>query len=449
MIELKGKKVLVVGLGLSGRAASRFLLKRGAIVWGVDCNVELLTKHQDVLELFEAGLLVLPDSEPLNIHLFDLLVVSPGIPPTHPHYVSAQNAGIEIIGEVELACRFLNQPFLAVTGTNGKTTTTFLVAHVLNQCGKLARALGNIGIPLTSELDSTEGSLDEHILVVELSSFQLETLNKKVVDAGVILNITPDHLDRYPSMQAYAAAKLHLKDCLKPQGKLYLFEPTYHAYRDLLHNYKPYTYGYSSSCDFYTDKKYVYHQKKVEYLLPEIYQGVESHDVENILAAYVLCNTMGVTPEQFLSALATFKKPSHRLEYVCSFKDVAYYDDSKGTNIDAVIRAVNSIKGDIILIAGGVDKGSSYTPWIQAFAGRVKCIFAIGQAALKIKNDLSHSLPVEERQTLEAAVRDATSIAKPGQVVLLSPGCSSFDMFRDYAHRGEEFKRIVYTLGTI
>lgn len=446
MLELKNKTVLVIGLGLSGRSAACFLLKRGAAVWGIDGNRELLTNHPEVLELIKTGLIAKHESDAIDLGQFDFVVVSPGVPPHHPFYAGAQKAGIEIIGEIELACRFLDQPFLAVTGTNGKTTTTLLIAHVLNESGKLASALGNVGVPLTAELDSSEFGLDGHILVVELSSFQLETLKSKVIDAGVILNITPDHLDRYPDMQAYAAAKLRLKDCLKPKGNLYIFEPTYHEFADLLLDLKPLTYGYSPGCTYYTDLQRVYFKNAVEYFLPPDYRGLESHDVENMIAAYALCKEMGVTAEQFLKALESFKKPSHRLEFVRFLNDVAYYDDSKGTNIDAVIRAVNSLKGEIILIAGGVDKGAAYTPWIKAFAGKVKCVFAIGQAAFKIKHDLSHSLPVEERPSLEVAVKDATSLAKPGQVVLLSPGCSSFDMFRDYAHRGEEFKRIVNAL---
>jgi UDP-N-acetylmuramoylalanine--D-glutamate ligase len=446
MTEIKNKQVLVLGLGISGRAAVKFLLKRGAHVCAVDRNPELISNHPDVQELIHEGLVAKHESVPIQIQLFDLVVVSPGVPPSNPLYAAAQKAGIEVIGEVELACRFLNHPFLAITGTNGKTTTTFLIAHVLNESGKSASILGNVGVPLTAEIDSSSFGLEGHILVVELSSFQLETLHAKVVDAGVILNITPDHLDRYPDLRAYASAKIHLKDCMKPDGQLYIFEAAYREFQDLFKGYRAFTYGYSPTSTFYTDKQNVYSSLHAEFLLPEQYHGMESHDVENLMAAYALCKTMGVTAEQFLKALATFKKPLHRLEFVRSFKDVAYYDDSKGTNIDAVIRAVNSLKGEIILIAGGVDKGAAYTPWIQAFAGKVKCVFAIGQAAFKIKQDLDSNLPVEESPTLEDAVKNATSLAKPGQVVLLSPGCSSFDMFRDYAHRGEEFKRIVNSL---
>lgn len=167
------------------------------------------------------------ESASIDLQQFDLVVVSPGVPPDHPYYSGAKQAGLEVIGEIELACRFINQPLLAVTGTNGKTTTTLLVAHILNESGKIARALGNIGVPLTSELDSSTFGLEGQILVVELSSFQLETLYSPVVDAGVILNITPDHLDRYPDMQAYAEAKLRLKNCLKPNGSLLYLSQLY------------------------------------------------------------------------------------------------------------------------------------------------------------------------------------------------------------------------------
>lgn len=443
---LKNKKILVIGLGISGRSAAKFLMNRGAIVWGVDRNHELMTNHPDILELRRAGLITRLETESIDIDPFDFVVVSPGVSPTNPYYSLAQSKGIEIIGEVELACRFLNQTFLAVTGTNGKTTTTLLIAHVLNQSGKKACALGNVGTPITAELDSSTFSLDNTILVVELSSFQIETLSQKIIDAAVILNITPDHLDRYPNMQAYAAAKIHLKNCLKPKGKLFVFEPTYQEYKELFSNYEPFTYGYSSSCLFSTDQEQVYFQNRPEFFLPKEYRDLVSHDVENMMASYALCKEMAITPDQFLNALATFKKPSHRLEFVRTFKEVAYYDDSKGTNIDAVIRAVHSLKGEIILIAGGIDKGSAYTPWISAFEGRVKYVFAIGQASMKIKKDLSDSLSVKECSSLEEAINHATILAKPGQNVLLSPGCSSFDMFRDYAHRGEEFKRLVYAL---
>lgn len=445
MSEFKQKNVLVVGLGLSGKAAAQFLLKRGASVWGVDRNPNLVKKDKDILQLVQQGLIVCSEPQPLDLQRFDSVVVSPGIPPTNFYYAAALASGVEIMGEVELACRFIKQPLLAITGTNGKTTTTLLVAHVLNQSGKPARALGNVGVPLTSELDDN-AKLENSILVVELSSFQLETLRANVIDAGVILNITPDHLDRYENMRAYAAAKIQMQKCMKPRGKLYLFEPTYRAYRDLFKGDKPLTYGYERDSDIYNDFAQIFYKKNKAYDLPLEYQGRENHDAENCMAAYALCKEMGVSTEQFVRALKTFKKPPHRLEFVRTINEVSYFDDSKGTNIDAVIRAVSTLKGEIILIAGGVDKGSAYTPWIEGFCGHVKQIFAIGEAAHKIKNDLAHHLPVEICLTLESAIKEATSLAKSGQSILLSPGCSSFDMFRDYAHRGNEFKSIVNAL---
>lgn len=445
MFDLKNKKVLVIGLGLSGRAAARFLMHRGAQVTAVERNLELINTHEEVKELVEKGLSAMHETVIFDVHHFDLVVVSPGVPPSNPHYKAARKAGLEIIGEVELACRYIQQPVIAITGTNGKTTTTLLVAHVLNHAGKPALALGNVGLPLTAELDSDAFALENNILVLELSSFQLDTLHTKVVDVGVVLNITPDHLDRYATMNDYALSKLHLKDCLKPGGKFYLYDVTFQEYKHLLDD-KQLTYGYRPTSTIYCDKNHVYEQKIALFSLPNKYQDVESHDVENLIAAYILCKEMGVTTQQFLEGFSTFKKPAHRLEFVRTIKDIAYYDDSKGTNLDAVIRAVNTLDREIVLIAGGVDKGAAYTPWISAFAGKVKGVFAIGQASKKIKEDLSTSLLVEERTSLEAAVKDATTFAKPGQAILLSPGCSSFDMFRDYAHRGEEFQRIVNTL---
>jgi UDP-N-acetylmuramoylalanine--D-glutamate ligase len=446
--DLANKKVLVIGLGLSGRAAVKFLLTKQAQVYAVDQNKELINKHSEIEELIKQGLVALHDKELDHAKGFDLVIVSPGVPKTNKHYASALENQIEIIGEVELGFRNINQPIVAITGTNGKTTTTLLTAHVLNKAGFPAVALGNVGTPLTAEITQRIFS-ESNIFVVELSSFQLETLKSKVIDVGVILNITPDHLDRYPSFEDYAKAKTCMQDCLKENAKFYVYEQILKDFRHLLSNRSVETYGYETTSSMFTDKESIFFNKNLEYILPEEYRGLESHDVENIMAAYLLCKNFGVTGEQFLAALKTFKKPAHRVEFVRTFKDVIFYDDSKGTNIDAVIRAVRSIKGEILLIAGGVDKGSAYTPWINAFEGKVKNIFAIGQASKKIVDDLGQNLPVEKAETLEDAVKAASKLAKPGQVVLLSPGCSSYDMFRDYVHRGEEFKRIVNALEDI
>ena len=448
--HLHGKTVLVIGLGVSGRAAAQFLLRRGAKVVGIDRNQELLERDRTMADLQIQGLQVCHETyfNMDNLKHFDLVVVSPGISQTNRCYQRALEMGIEVVGEVELALREVPQPCIGITGTNGKTTVTLFVAHVLNTMGLKALAIGNIGIPITSVVD--EGSSnDADVFVIELSSFQLETLKARCLDSAVLLNITPDHLDRYDSMDAYAKAKISIRNCLKTDS-FFVEEKCYRSFNSLLQSSTgdPSTYGYSADCDIYSDGHAVYMDKKQQFMLPEHYQTKSSHDIENILAAYALCSRHGVSPDQFLSALLSFKKPPHRIEFVRTHGGIHYYDDSKGTNLDAVIRAVESMKGEskIILIAGGVDKGSPYTPWIAAFEGKVKAICAIGQAAKKIENDVGSEIPVTLHDTLELAVGHATILANHGDIVLLSPGCASFDMFKDYAHRGMEFQRIVNAL---
>ncbi len=441
--SFQNKRVLVIGLGLSGRASSHFLLKQGASVYGVDRSQELLDTNLELSNLRKNGLQVAHESIDLDIKAFDLVVASPGVPQSHPLWVKAQHFGISVIGEMELACRGLSQRFIGITGTNGKTTVTLMVTHVLNSCGISAKALGNIGLPLTAEVEKLSPN---DVIVAELSSFQLETLESPVIDAAVILNITPDHLDRYATMEDYAKAKIRIQKCLKPSATCLVEEGAYRNYQHLFDKEKVKTYGYSPKCDFFNDQNQIFFQQKIEQILPLEYRGLISHDVENWIAAYALCRVFEIAPEQFIKAASTFRKPSHRIEFVKSLRGVDYYDDSKGTNIDAVIRAVQSLKGKIVLIAGGVDKGSAYTPWIAVFKDKVKCICAIGQAAEKIKKDLCEAVPVEIFDSLDAAVENAALKAEKGESVLLSPGCSSFDMFKDYAHRGDEFKRIVNAL---
>lgn len=446
-LHFKDAKVLVIGLGVSGRSAADFLLAHGANAYGVDSNRELLGS-KDLETLRQKGLKIFHESEELSIKGFKLVVASPGVSPKNRFYEQAIADEIEVIGEVELACRFLKGCFLGITGTNGKTTVTMLVTHVLNESGVNAKALGNVGVPITSGCPNEErasGSSDEKY-VVELSSYQLDTMRSRCIDAAVILNITPDHLDRYQTMDEYARSKMHIADCLKPNGILYVEEKCYREYGCLLAGFTPMTYGYSSTCDLYTDKKHLIYHGQIECTLPPQYIGKVSHDLENLMASYALCRHAGVTPEQFIKAIASFKKPAHRIEFVREHNGVRFYDDSKGTNIDAVIRAVDTFTGSIILIAGGVDKGAAYTPWIAAFANKVKCVCAIGQAAIKIKQDLAHAIPVILCKSLDEAVAYASCRAEQGETVLLSPGCSSFDMFRDYAHRGHEFQRLVKNL---
>jgi UDP-N-acetylmuramoylalanine--D-glutamate ligase len=287
---------------------------------------------------------------------------------------------------------------------------------------------------------------DAEVFVVELSSFQLETLQAPFLDSAVLLNITPDHLDRYSSMEDYACAKLRIADLIKAHGKFFVENECFKQFSHLFKTNHLHRYGYTTQCDLYCDTKEVSLYGKLAFELPIELRGRISHDVENMMASFALCSEMGVSTEAFLAALKTFKKPAHRIEFIRDLSGVRFYDDSKGTNIDAVVRAVDYVEGQIILIVGGVDKGAPYTPWIDAFGTKVKSICAIGQSAEKIYSELNPYISVEKFTSLEDAVVHAASIAREGDAVLLSPGCSSFDMFKDYAHRGEEFQRIVNAL---
>ncbi len=442
----ENQTVLVVGLKLSGTAAVEFLLYHGATVWGFDDDANLLASDPNVQCLKGSGLRLFSKGETIPWEQISLMVISPGVPPHHASCIAASRHKIPIIGEIELAARVVSQPFLGITGTNGKTTVTLLVTHILNASGKPARAVGNVGNPLAAALLTKS----DDILVVELSSYQLETLRAPVMDAAVLLNITPDHLDRYPSMEAYADTKWAIGRSIKESGTLYVEEHTAKAYASHVKEYEGQlqlqTFGFSPGCTIRSDKSHLLLNERIEYILPLGYRGLMSHDVENLLAAYALCHEMGVTPEQFVTAAETFKKPAHRVEFVRTSGGVAYYDDSKGTNVDAVIKAVHSLTGPVILIAGGVDKGFPYTGWIDPFEGKVRHICAIGEASIKIKRDLSKSFSVEIFDSLESAIKHAQHMAKKGDNVLLSPGCASFDMFKDYAHRGNEFKRLVHEL---
>lgn len=439
------KKVLIIGLGMSGISAARFLLQQKAFVWGIDQNYPKLLNNPAIEELRALGLQFVQQIYLPPLETFHKIVISPGVALTHPVLKMAKEHSIEILGEIEMAFRSLKNPLIGITGTNGKTTVTLLVTHILNESGINAKAVGNIGEPLSEEIFGNPKT----VLVVELSSFQLETLTSPCLDAGVILNITPDHLDRYNTMEKYATAKMHIHRCLKPHGKLYMEERAYQTYGSLMPDFSPKLYGYTETSDLYTDLHHLYMQKNVDSMLPLDYRGSKSHILENLMATYGLCKELGIDAKQFWHGVSTFKLPPHRIEKIRTLEGVSYYNDSKGTNIDAVIRAVETLKGPVILIAGGIDKGTDFSPWIEAFADRVKHICVIGQAADKIAKTLSHQFTVHKCESLSDAVKCASSLAYPGDNVLLSPGCASFDMFENYAHRGIVFSDTVNALTCI
>ncbi|MBY0528872.1 MAG: UDP-N-acetylmuramoyl-L-alanine--D-glutamate ligase [Rhabdochlamydiaceae bacterium] len=435
------KRACVLGLGVSGLAAVDFLQSKGIEVSAADRKLPSSNDPQ-FQKVSRQGLTVFSDQAKIDLKGCDLFVLSPGISSEHPLVLQAKKLGIEIVGEAELALREIDQPAVAVTGTNGKTTVTLLTAHVLNRSGIKARALGNVGEPLSAYAMSPNRN---EVLVVELSSYQLETLTARVFDAAVLLNITPDHLDRYRTMALYAQAKCRLQHCVKENGMFFVQTQAYEMCREWLSD-RVQTMGDDFSSQLWTDKVVAKYCGNVEYFLPDVYRNLGLHESVNALAAWGLCKPFGVTAEQFIAALQTFSKPAHRIEYVAEIEGVEFFDDSKGTNVDAVIHAVEAMKGPVVLIVGGVDKGASYLPWKEHFQGKVKRLVAMGQAAQKIDQELSSSFNFDHAGSLSEAVQLAKACAEAGDCVLLSPGCSSFDMFVDYAHRGEEFKRAVLTL---
>ena len=384
------KNVLIIGIGKSSQGAAKFLESQGSQVTCVD-------------RYPRDG--VLSDETTFEPFAFDLVVLSPGIPLSHPCCVEAVKRGIEVIGEAELAFRFLKQPCVGITGTNGKTTVTDLVTHVLNVSGKKARALGNIGESLCAYLLHPD---PEEIIVAELSSFQLETMSTPVFDAAAIINITPDHLDRYVSFEEYGLAKCRLQACVK--GQLYV----------------------GSRIDDMFMRR----------LKPEMVFSKE----ENTEIAYALCRTYEIDFKQFSSALKTFVRREHRVEFVKKIDGIAFYNDSKGTNVDAVIYAIKQFDSGVNLIVGGQDKNSSFDKWIQPFEGKVKRIFAIGSAREKIFSSLNHNFSIERVADLKEAIYLAFQEANKGEVVLLSPGCASFDQFHNFDDRGKQFKKWVLAL---
>ncbi|MFT4553023.1 MAG: UDP-N-acetylmuramoylalanine--D-glutamate ligase [Chlamydiales bacterium] len=422
------ENVLVVGLGISGKSAAALLLKNGKNVVGIDDNIQAIRSSKEIKELEKQGLITRAPQNLKQLPNIDLVVVSPGVSQDHPLLKAAKKASIEIIGEIELACRFVKQKIFGITGTNGKTTVTMMVSHVLNACGIPACIAGNIGEPLSAQILKHP----DKILVTELSSYQLDTLSTRALDAAVLLNISPDHLDRYNSYEDYVHSKFHIQQCIKEKGSFYINKDSASEWRKFL---------LGPFLAFNGEGK-----ENIEYILPVRYRRSGGYEWENRSAAFSLCYEAGVSPQQFEKELENFKKAPHRLEFVREINGVAFINDSKATNAEAVVRAVESMQGKVILIAGGQDKGLSYKSWPEVFQGKVRCVCAIGETASKIAQELDKVSEVKIFESLNKAINFASSISKAGETVLLSPGCSSFDMFKDYEQRGEKFKQAVHQL---
>jgi len=446
-MELNNKRVLVVGLGKSGVASALFLKKHGARVTVSD------TKSGDELRneipvLLDHGITVETGGHgDRTFRGQDLIVVSPGVPVDAPPLVQARALGESVIGEVELAAQFLPGPIVAITGSNGKTTTTTLAGEIMTANGFPALVGGNIGTPAIS---LAERANPETVIVLEISSFQLETIQTFRPKIAVVLNVTPDHLDRHRTFEVYADAKARIFE--NQQGSdfavLNADDPTCVT---MAARTRAQVFWFSRLKEvergaWVREGNVLFRDAAGQ---REILQVSEiplkgAHNLENVLAAVCAGVLMGCAPEKIRQAVRDFKAVEHRLEFVGTIRGVDYYNDSKATNVDATIKALESFPANIHLILGGKDKGSDYTVLNDLLRQRVKRVYTIGAAAAKIESQVKAE--VVHAETLENAIRKAHAVAQPGDVVLLAPACASFDQFKNYEHRGHVFKEIVRTL---
>jgi UDP-N-acetylmuramoylalanine--D-glutamate ligase len=444
-MELKGKKVMVLGAARTGIATSRFLAQRGPEVLVSDRRSE--TELQSEAKAL-AGLpirFLLGGEDPAWLEGVDLVIPSPGVPQENPLLREAGRRGIEIMSEIELAYRFMRAPLIAITGTNGKSTTTALVGEMLKAGGCNIFVGGNIGAPL---IGFAGGHWDWG--VVEVSSFQLEWVEEFRPRIAALLNLTEDHLDRYPSFQAYCEAKERI---FGAQGDndiaiLNRDDPLVWPMRERIRA-RVVSFGWEAVKDgVYATREEIVRLsagKAERFSLARAkIQGV--HNVENLMAATAAAQAAGVPAAAVQKVIDEFAGLEHRLEFVREKNGVRYFNDSKGTNVGAVVKSLAGFAAPVLLLAGGVDKGGDYGPLEKEIRRTVKRLILFGAAREKIRAALGHLTETVVVEDLTAAVRDADKSSRSGDVVLLSPACSSFDMFRDYTERGKRFKALVQEL---
>jgi len=439
-VKYQGKKVAVLGAGLSGTAAALLLRSEGADVTVLDSAAEKTLLKSTIENLRGRGVEVrCGPAAGQDSSSYDFVVLSPGIDPISPLATSFSSRKIETMGELELGWRSVNVPVIAITGTNGKTTTTELLAQMLNACGQRTIACGNIGKPLC------EVALEEHdldLLTVEVSSFQLETIRTFRPSISVWLNFAPDHLDRYRSVAEYRAAKLRIFENQTADGvaivnagetlpKIAARKVTFSAYTD--------------QADFRLEGgSIVYQNAPVLRMAETKLRG--SHNIENIMATLAVGLARGLSFERMLPPLCAYEPRPHRCEFVREIGDVTYVNDSKATNLDAVEKGLLAQNKSVILIAGGKDKGFTFETLRPLVSKKVRAAVLIGEMAERIAEDWKAAVPCEIAHSLADAVERAHALAKPGDVVLFSPGTSSFDMFKSYADRGDQFRALVHAL---
>ncbi|MFH2218650.1 MAG: UDP-N-acetylmuramoyl-L-alanine--D-glutamate ligase [Pseudomonadota bacterium] len=465
-MQLENKNVLVVGLGRSGVATARFLKRKGAIVTVTDiATEEALAAHVRTMREMGVGM-ELGQHRIETFERAELVVLSPGVPHMIPPIERARKKGIPVIGEVELAFRFIREPVIAITGTNGKTTTTELLGKMLTRSGVNVFVGGNIGNPLISYPDM--GGKAE-IVVAEISSFQLDTIETFRPKVGVLLNITDDHLDRYPDFSAYVRSKGRIFENQRKGDTAVLNGSDLHACSLADHTAAEKLYfcheknarskfqqGAVISRDHITinmGKTISPRREKTGNLKPGTQNRMfldlsrfglpGSHNMENVAAAALAALAIGGTLEGIQSAMDSYKGLSHRLEFVAAINNVEYFNDSKATNVDSVARALECFTRPVILIMGGRNKGSNFHVLKDLVRRHAKKLIVMGEARDEIKSALNQATPTQAVSSMEDAVFSAYRSAVAGDVVLLAPACSSFDMYANYAERGESFCKAV------
>lgn len=448
-MELAGKWVLVVGAGKSGLSAARFLLARGAKVTLTDARdaKELHLVCDDALQGLRLALGAYPDVT----EGWDFVVTSPGVPPDIAPLAGARKAGIPVIGEFELATQHAQSPVVAITGTNGKTTTTALCGQIFRDAGYKTLVAGNIGVPLTSEVD---GFGPDGVIVAEVSSFQLETATTFHPQVAVILNITPDHLDRHGTMEKYVQAKAAIFANQKPGDWTVLnFDEPYTASLAGLTRGRVIFFSRKHNLDrgvFVCKGMIVFRdgQREWELMAASALSLPGNHNLENALAAGAAAWVMGVPLESMAKTLTSFPGVPHRLELVAEIGGVRYINDSKGTNPDASIKALEAYAQPIVLIAGGRNKGNSFADFARLIREKVRVMIVLGESAGEISQAAREAgfTDIIKAPDLESAVRLAYGEARLGEIVLLSPACASWDMFRSYEERGDLFRQSVLSL---
>ncbi len=451
VMELKNKRVLVVGAGKSGISAARFLREQGAKVTISDAR-SAAALAGEIPALMDAGIMVEAGGHGLlTFRRQDLIVVSPGVPMDTPEVRQVVALGMPVIGELELASRFLKGQVIAITGSNGKTTTTTLVGEILKRGGMETLVGGNIGLPVIDLIaESRPGTWN----VLEVSSFQLETVEEFRPRIAAVLNITPDHLDRHKTFANYAAAKARITERQDVEDFLVLNGENKDA-QMVAARTRAQVFWFSArrpikQGTFVHGESIVFLPKeggKTEPVMPVSEIRLRgAHNVENVLAAVTIARLAGVPSDVIRSAVGAFKAVEHRLELVRVRDGVEFYNDSKATNVDAAMKALASFAGGVHLILGGKDKDSDYTQMAPLLKERAVVVYTIGSAAEKIGRELEAVVKMVEAGTLDVAVAEAAKAASPGDVVLLSPACSSFDQFESYEHRGRRFRELVAAL---